>query len=77
VRAGPAICGDSPVFRSSLVHYLSNIPIHRVGVKASGQVTVFAEITENTENTRKAITGILDPSQDGYHDTGPMSHRCS
>jgi hypothetical protein len=34
--------------------------------------TVFAEITENTENTEntlQALTGIMDPSQDGYHDT--------
>ena len=29
---------------------------------------MFAEITENT---LKAIPGILDPSQDGYHDTHP------
>ena len=28
---------------------------------------MFAEITENT---LQAIPGIIDPGQDGYHDTG-------
>lgn len=37
--------------------------------KPGQQVTVFAEITEITENTLQAISGITDPSQDGYHDT--------
>jgi len=35
--------------------------------KPGQQATVFAEITENT---LQAIPGILNPSQDGYHDTG-------
>ena len=34
--------------------------------KPGGQATVFAEITENT---LQAIPGIIDPGQDGYHDT--------
>jgi len=34
--------------------------------KPGQQVTVFAQITENT---LQAIPGITDPSQDGYHDT--------
>jgi len=34
--------------------------------KPGQQVTVFAEITENT---LQAIPGITDPSRDGYHDT--------
>ena len=34
--------------------------------KPGGQATVHAEITETT---LQALTGILDPSQDGYHDT--------
>ena len=36
--------------------------------KPGQQATVFAEITENT---LKAIPGILNPGQDGYHDTDP------
>jgi hypothetical protein len=39
--------------------------------KPGQQATVFAEITENT---LRAIPGILDPSQDGYHDTAPNPH---
>jgi hypothetical protein len=34
--------------------------------KPGQQVTVFAEITDNT---LKALRAILGPSQDGYHDT--------
>jgi len=34
--------------------------------KPGGQATVFAEISEAT---LQAISGILDPSQDGYHDS--------
>ena len=34
--------------------------------KPGGQATVFIEITENT---LRAIPGIIDPGQDGYHDT--------
>jgi hypothetical protein len=35
--------------------------------KPGSQATVRAEITETT---LQAVPGILDPSQDGYHDTG-------
>jgi site-specific DNA recombinase len=38
--------------------------------KPGQQVTVFAEITENT---LQAIPGITDPSQDGYHDTSTQT----
>ena len=34
--------------------------------KPGGQATVFIEITQNT---LQAIPGIIDPGQDGYHDT--------
>ena len=36
--------------------------------KPGRQATVFIEITENT---LQAIPGILNPGQDGYHDTAP------
>ncbi len=36
--------------------------------KPGQQAAVFVEITEAT---LKAIPGILDPDQDGYHDTDP------
>jgi len=36
--------------------------------KTAGQTTVHAEITENT---LRAVTGLLDPTQDGYDDTDP------
>jgi hypothetical protein len=36
--------------------------------KPGQQATVHAEITETT---LQALTGILDPTQDGYHDTDP------
>jgi hypothetical protein len=38
--------------------------------KPGQQVTVFAEITENT---LQAIPGITDPSQDRYHDTSTQT----
>lgn len=38
--------------------------------KPGSQATVHAEITETT---LRAITAILDPTQDGYHDTDPTS----
>ena len=36
--------------------------------KTGSQATVHAEITENTLH---AVQAILDPTQDGYHDTDP------
>ena len=36
--------------------------------KPGQQATVFVEITDAT---LAALPGILDPSQDGYHDTSP------
>ncbi|HEU5384589.1 MAG TPA: hypothetical protein VFV73_01665 [Streptosporangiaceae bacterium] len=38
--------------------------------KPGGQATVTAEITEATLD---AFPALLDPSQDGYHDTHPAS----
>jgi hypothetical protein len=38
--------------------------------KDGRQATVHAEITENT---LRAVPGILDPGQDGYHDTSPAA----
>ena len=38
--------------------------------KPGRQITVFAEITENT---LQAIPGLTDPGQDGYHDTSPQA----
>jgi hypothetical protein len=38
--------------------------------KPGQQVTVFAEITENT---LQAIPAITDPGQDGYHDTSTQT----
>jgi hypothetical protein len=36
--------------------------------KTGSQATVHAEITDNTLH---AVKAILDPAQDGYHDTDP------
>ena len=37
--------------------------------KPGRQATVNAEITQNTQNTLRGHPGILNPGQDGYHDT--------
>jgi hypothetical protein len=38
--------------------------------KPAGQATIRATITDQTLRT---LPGILNPSQDGYHDTHPLA----
>jgi hypothetical protein len=63
--AGDILPGLPPALKARL---FAAFDIEVLWNKPGQQATVHAEITENT---LKALPGILDPSQDGYHDTSP------
>jgi hypothetical protein len=67
--AGDILPGLPPRLKTEL---LRAFDIQILWNKPGQQATVFAELTDTT---LKAISGILDPGQDGYHDTA--DHRSS
>ena len=72
--ADPALLDELPLLGDILpdlppalkARLLAAFGIEILWNKPGRQVTVFAEITENT---LQALPGLTDPSQDGYHDT--------
>ena len=62
--AGDILPGLPPALKARL---LAAFDLQVLWNKPGQQATVFAEITEAT---LQALPGILDPGQDGYHDTG-------
>jgi DNA invertase Pin-like site-specific DNA recombinase len=65
--AGDILADLPPAFKARL---LAAFDIEVLWNKTGQQATVHAEITENT---LQAVPGILDPDQDGYHDTTPAT----
>ena len=65
--AGDILPGLPPALKARL---FAAFDLEILWNKPAGQATVFAEITENT---LQAIPGIIDPSQDGYHDTSTQA----
>jgi hypothetical protein len=63
--AGGVLPGLPPALKARL---LAAFDIEVLWNKPGQQATVFAEITENT---LRAIPSIMNPGQDGYHDTTP------
>jgi site-specific DNA recombinase len=65
--AGHVLPGLAPDIKARL---FAAFDVQILWNKPGGQATVHAEITEAT---LKALPAILDPSQDGYHDTADIS----
>jgi site-specific DNA recombinase len=61
--AGDILPGLPPALKARL---FAAFDVEVLWNKEGRQATVFVEITENT---LRAVPGILDPGQDGYHDT--------
>jgi hypothetical protein len=65
--AGDILPGLPPALKARL---FAAFDLEILWNKPGGQATVFIEITENT---LQAVPGIIDPGQDGYHDTSTQA----